>query len=83
VIDEGFMHSNYVLELLFKCSRDGYKAEDFHRICDGKENTLSVIESHKGKIFGFFASIAWETNGDWKIDAKAWLFSLTHKSVHR
>jgi hypothetical protein len=52
-------------------------------MCDGKENTLSIIESGFEKIFGGFTSVAWQSSGDWIPDTKAWLFSLTHKTVHK
>jgi TLD len=83
VLDEGFGHSNYTLTLKYKASRDGFKAEDFHRMCDGLENTLSVIESSHGTIFGGFASIPWTKTSYWVRDPKTWIFSLTHKTVHR
>jgi hypothetical protein len=59
VIDEGLQNSNYFLELVFKGSRDGFNSGDFHRMCKDKPNTLSVVESEHGSIFGGFASLAW------------------------
>ena len=59
VIDDGLQTSNYTLKLIFKGSRDGFKSNDFHRVCKDKANTLSVVESEHGSIFGGFASIAW------------------------
>jgi hypothetical protein len=82
VIDEGLKNSNYTLELLFKGSRDGFKSDDFNRLCN-KPNTLSVVESEFGKVFGGFTSLAWQKEGFWKPDEMAWIFSLTHKTVHR
>jgi hypothetical protein len=59
VIDDGLQTSNYSLQLIFKGSRDGFKSADFHRLCKDKPNTLSVVESEHGSIFGGFASLAW------------------------
>jgi hypothetical protein len=59
VIDNGLQTSNYTLQLIFKGSRDGFKSGDFHRMCKEKPNTLSVVESEHGSIFGGFASLAW------------------------
>ena len=59
VIDEGLQNSKYSLELVFKGSRDGFKSGDFHRMCKDKPNTLSVVESEHGSIFGGFTSLAW------------------------
>jgi hypothetical protein len=52
-------------------------------MCDGKQNTISIIESGNGNIFGGYTSLAWQSIGGWKPDNKAWVFSLTHKTVHQ
>ena len=59
VIDEGLQNSIFSLELIFKGSRDGFKSDDFHRMCKDKPNILSVFESEHGSIFGGFTSLAW------------------------
>ena len=33
----------------------------FHQLCDDKEDTLSLIETENGKVFGGFAHMKWET----------------------
>jgi hypothetical protein len=38
--------------LLWRGSRDGFRACDFHRRCDGHANTLTVILDIEGNIFG-------------------------------
>jgi hypothetical protein len=47
--------------LLWRGSRDGFKAKEFHRRCDGHANTLTVILDTKGNIFGGFTPVAWES----------------------
>ena len=64
--------------LLWRGSRDGFSAEAFHRRCDGKSNTLTVIKSTTGYIVGGFTSISWSTIGGHKSDPDAFLFSLTN-----
>ncbi len=59
VFNEGFGHSNYILELIYKGSRDGFNHTDFHRMCKDKPNNISVVETEHGKIFGGFTSLAW------------------------
>jgi hypothetical protein len=83
ILDEGLQTSNYTLQLLYKVSRDGFESYDFHRKCKDKPNTLIIVESEHGNVFGGFTSLAWRKDGGWKPDEKAWLFSLTHKTVHR
>lgn len=45
--------------LLYKATRDGFGKEDFHRMCDGKGPTISIIESDKGYQFGGYTPISW------------------------
>jgi len=66
--------------LLWRGSRDGFDAETFHRLCDGKANTVTVIKNTNGFIFGGFTSIPWSSSGDYKADSTAFLFSLTNPS---
>jgi hypothetical protein len=47
--------------LLWRGSRDGFKAKEFHRRCDGHANTLTVILDTKGNIFGGFTPVEWES----------------------
>jgi hypothetical protein len=50
---------DFELSLLMRGSRDSYSPADFHRLCDGQGQTLVVIESTKGFIFGGFTSVSW------------------------
>jgi hypothetical protein len=47
--------------LLWRGSRDGFGAGDFHRRCDGHANTLTLIKDTAGNIFGGFTPVAWES----------------------
>jgi hypothetical protein len=49
------------ISLLWRGSRDGFKAQEFHRRCDGHANTLTVILDTKGNIFGGFTPVEWES----------------------
>ena len=42
--------------LLYRATRDGFGAKDFHQKCDHFENTL---KSTSGNVFGGFTSMAW------------------------
>ena len=70
--------------LLYQGSRDGFAASDFHSRCDGKPNTLTIVKSSSGNIFGGYTTISWESNdydGDYgyKYDNSAFIFSLVNK----
>lgn len=56
---------NYTLELVFKGSRDGFDTDDMLRVFKDKPNTLSVVESEHGAVFGGFSSHAWVEYGEW------------------
>jgi hypothetical protein len=74
--------------LLWRGSRDGFLAKEFHGHCDGHANTLTFIEDTGGNIVGGFTRVEWESvewNGKsgaehngWKADPtlQSFLFSL-------
>jgi hypothetical protein len=66
--------------LLWRGSRDGFGARDFHKRCNGHANTLVVILDPAGNIFGGFTPVAWESPsaGTYKADPsmKSFLFTL-------
>ena len=66
--------------LLWRGSRDGFDAETFHRLCDGKANTVTVIKNTNGFIFGGYTSIPWSSSRGYKADSTAFIFSLTNFS---
>jgi hypothetical protein len=47
-------------KILWRGSRDGFGASEFHRRCDGHANTLIVILDTNGNIFGGFTPVEWE-----------------------
>ena len=51
------------LELLYRSSRDGLSAKDFHTKCDSKGSTITIIETECGCIFGGYSSTSWNSGG--------------------
>jgi hypothetical protein len=45
--------------LLWRSSRDDFKAKEFHRRCDGDANTQTVILDTEGNIFCEFTPVEW------------------------
>jgi phosphopantetheinyl transferase (holo-ACP synthase) len=78
--------------LLWRGSRDGFFARDFHKRCDGHANTLTMILDTKWNIFGGFTPIEWESrkwnrkfgdeNNCWKCDPSLKSFIFTLKNPH-
>jgi hypothetical protein len=48
--------------LLWRGTRDGFQAKEFHHRCDGHPNTLTVILDTDGNIFGGFTPVEWESS---------------------
>ena len=49
------------INLIYRGSRDGFLAKNFHEKCDYKGETFSIIKSTKGYIFGGYTKINWES----------------------
>ena len=66
------------LELLYRMTKDGYNGEDFHRCCDGKGPTLTLIKTNKNYIFGGFTPLLWDKFSSAKYDSsnQTFIFSL-------
>jgi hypothetical protein len=67
---------------LWRGSRDGFGAMDFHGRCDGHANTLTLIEDTGGNIFGGFTPAEWDSNGKSKADPSLTSFLFTLKNPH-
>ncbi len=66
-------------KLLYRATRDGFYSNDFHSRCDGMGNTLTVIKSESGNVFGGYTDKAWYSNGGFVTDQNAFIFSLINK----
>lgn len=65
--------------LLYRGSLNGFSANDFHTYCDGKSNTLSIIETSNSNIFGGYVGQTWGNVGGYKNDSTAFVFSFKNK----
>jgi len=66
-------------ELKYRGTRDGLKAADFHKKCDGIAKTLTVVKATSGNIFGGYAGQAWHSTGYYIKDPQAFIFSLVNR----
>jgi hypothetical protein len=63
--------------LIYRASQDGFEAANFHSECDNKPNTLVIIKSENGNIFGGYTEQSWNAGRDrFKADPKSFIFSL-------
>ena len=71
-------------EKIFVMSVNGSSSQDFHKYCDNKGPTLTIIKTTKNRIFGGFTPLNWETGEDEEFnyikkidkDNKTFIFSL-------
>ena len=62
-------------------SDSGNNSEDFHKYCDNKGPTLTLIKTTENKIFGGFTPLDWKSNGKAINDLsnQTFIFSLNLK----
>ena len=66
------------MKLTFRGNRDGMTGNDFHKKCDNKGETITLIKNEKGNIFGGYASIPWTSEGGYHSAPDSFLFTLTN-----
>ncbi len=64
--------------MIYRATEDGFSADSFHTLCDGIENTLTVVKVANGNIFGGYAEAAWNSNNKYVNDDQAFVFSLVN-----
>jgi hypothetical protein len=66
--------------MIFRGSRDGFKASECHRLCDNQGPTITFIRTEFDKIIGGYTKVSWTSSvrGEYKVDDSAFLFSLTN-----
>ena len=63
--------------LLYSINRDGCGREQFHKMCDNRGPTVTVVYNTQGSVYGGYTSLAWDSSGgQYKRDDKAFLFQL-------
>ena len=77
-IKETIQKEKIKLELIFRMSENGTKANDFHKYCDNKGPTLTLVKTTENKIFGGFTPLNWksEKKGFIDYDNFTFIFSL-------
>ncbi|KAK8789872.1 hypothetical protein WA158_006652 [Blastocystis sp. Blastoise] len=70
-------------KLLFRASEHNYSAREFHRYCDNKGETVTIIK-HIGhnnhiNIFGGYTDQEWDCSNRYKYYSKEFLFTLSNE----
>jgi hypothetical protein len=83
-VRDQFPHARFAR--IYDASKDGWKIEDFHRFCDKKGWTITIIKTSVYLIFGGFTTAEWESaspySGISKRDPHSFLFSLNEGSKY-
>ena len=69
-------------KLLYKGTRDGDNATEFHSRCDQAEITLTIVEDNYGNRFGGFTTQDWAGQYLQKKDDKAFIFSVDKNKIY-
>lgn len=71
------------MKLLYRGSEHGFSISEFRKLCERKENNLSILRTDSAKVIGAFTPIAWDAakNAQYGNDPslKTFIFSLTMK----
>ena len=71
----GAFSSDQKFNLLYRATRDGFRAFDFHSKSDGFLNTLTIVKSTNGYVFGGFTTQSWHGTG-YRADLSAFILSV-------
>lgn len=79
---EGLKDRNVVFNLIYRATRDGADANSYHKMCDGKANTVSVLQTVKGNKFGGYTEIQIESGNIAYKDPNSFVFSLNKQKIY-
>jgi GTPase Era involved in 16S rRNA processing len=77
-LSEWLQAPNLRKKLLFKCSTTGFDSKEFHRCCDNRRPTVTLIRYDNRFLFGGFTNIPWSSTEQVHWDQTAFLFALVN-----
>ena len=77
--DNNLTNKKFNLRLLYRATRNGDSGSSFHNICDNIKDTITLVKTKTGLIFGGYTNETWNGNGIYKKDDKAFCFSINLK----
>jgi len=80
--NEELKDKNVIFNLIYRASRDGADANSYHKMCDGKANTVSVLQTVKGNKFGGYTEIPIESGNIAYKDPNSFVFSLNKQKIY-
>lgn len=83
LINDWYGTSSQVWIMLYRGSRDGYSAKQFHEKCDEKGPTLTLVKSANGNLFGGYTDTSWSSRykkGRYVSSMKSFLFTIVNSA---
>jgi len=71
-----------IFNLLYRASRDGDEPKFYHNKCDGKANTICIIETNKGCKFGGYTEVMISSKGCNYKDPNSFIFSINKLKIY-
>ena len=65
-------------QLLWRASETGFSNANFHQRVDGFANTLSIIKTTTGAVFGGFTTSTWNSDNAYSTDSRAFIYSFVN-----
>ena len=74
----------YNMDLIYSATEDGDACTIFHSLCDGVCPVLAFIKTKKGKRFGGYTNVPFQSSNTFKgkIDDQAFIFSIDKKKTY-
>ncbi|GET03440.1 carbohydrate-binding module family 13 protein [Rhizophagus clarus] len=75
------LNNQYEFKLLYRGSRDGFTKEKFHRMCDNKPRTVTIVKVRdSNEILGGYNPIKWRPYGGDSITKDSFIFSFNNNN---
>ena len=71
------------IQAIFQSSLNGDLAQTFHKFCDGEPNVIVVLETNRGKRFGGFTTIGFNSDNGTMKDLYSFLFSFDLMKIYK
>ena len=62
--------------LRYRASRDGFTHTQFHKLCGGLSNSLTILQSNNNYVFGGFTKANWNITNGYQSDFHSFIFSV-------
>eukprot|EP01084_Bolivina_argentea_P296832 511289_1 len=82
LLQEKNIYIGHRFNLLYRATRDGFTANDFHRRVDNKGATITLIKTKKDNVFAGFTKLPWTRNISFGKDESAFLMTIRSSNIY-